>query len=957
MCKGLAPALFVILAVTMEASSAFACAPDATTLCLNGGRFQVKVHWSTPQGSQGAGTAVPLTGDTGYFWFFDATNTEVVLKVLDACALNQSFWVFAAGLTDLDVLITVTDTRTGATALYRNRQGTPFAPIQDVSAFHTCNAPGQVAAKSQPAGHERIERAPPQPAAWSDFLASLQKKGSLSSSQPVCLPSGTTLCLDSDRFSVQATWRTPDGNTGQGQAVPLSTGSGYFWFFDPANVEMVIKVLRGCDVNQRFWVYAAGLTNVEVTFTVTDTITGISNTYHNPLNQPFKPVQDTSSLAACLPSCDSKGLTVADIQSASRQSMQGADDPFGADFSLVLNRFMALESCDLAGDSPPAAPPPAASSRDCAGSFCADVQYCGPGNSQKNGALGVLRVREPLNQACFQHDTCYTGQCYPGDCTFLPSLTGACDQPLLAACGAILQNNQATCASTDDCLVCAIAKSLYDGALNSRAIPNDCQASPCSDPSGLVCNQSAGRCASGCVTAISPIRQSVGSAGGSGSVMVTAPPDCYWTPASNADWITVTSSSGGSGNGSFSYAAAASDTISQRSGSIDIAGQTLVLAEDGAPCSYAIDPAGQAFGTSGGSGSVAVTTLAGCAWTAQSLADWITVASGGNGSGEGSVQYSVAPTDTSSQRSGILLIAGQSFTITQDGASCSYSISPTSQGFGDSGGSGSVTVAASPSDCPWTAESDADWITLSSGNSGVGSGALIYFVAANDAAIPRSGNLVIAGQSFTVNQDEASCSYSLSSSGGSFGAGGGGDSVTVTTLAGCDWTATSNDGWIFVNPGSGSGDGTVGFSVDANDDGNPRTGSLTIAGQVFTVTQDGAPCIYSISPSGASFGPDGGSDSVSVTAPPDCEWTATSDSGWIEITSGDSGSGNGTVSYFVSANPDPDTETGSLTIAGLSFVVTQAGQPESMPSSRARRSSDASRAGAMPAPAMKPDVL
>lgn len=951
MWKGLAPALFLILAAAMEASGVSAqsappvapsgrsdpatvanyvqetaCAPDATALCLNGGRFQVKVHWSTPQGTQGTGTAVPLTSDTGYFWFFDATNTEVVLKVLDACALNQSFWVFAAGLTDLDVLITVTDTRTGSTVLYRNRQGTPFAPIQDVSAFHTCNAPGQAAAKSQPPAPGRIASLPAQPAAWSDFLASLQKKAALSSSQPVCLPSSTALCLNSDRFSVEATWRTPDGNTGQGQAVPLSTGSGYFWFFDPANVEMVIKVLRGCDLNQRFWVYAAGLTNVEVTFTVTDTITGISHTYHNPANQPFKPVQDTSALAACLPSCNSKGLKVADIQSASEQSLLGAGDPFGVDFNLVLNRFMALESCDLAGDAPPAVPPPAASARDCDGSFCSDVQYCGPGNSRKNGSLGVLRVQDSLNRACFQQDTCYTGQCYPGDCYFLPSLTGACDQPLLAACGPILQNNQAACASTDDCLICAIAKSLYDGAQNSRAIPNDCQAPPCSDPSGLVCNQSAGRCAGGCVTAISPIRQSVGSDGGSGSVVVTAPPDCFWAPASNADWITVTASSGGSGNGSFSYSVAANDIISQRSGSIDIAGQTLVLTEDGVPCSYAIDSTGQAFGTSGGSGSVAVTTLAGCAWTAQSLADWITVTAGNNGSGGGSVQYQVAATDTFNQRSGTLLIAGQSFTITQDGASCTYSISPTSQAFGDGGGSGSVAVAASPSDCPWGAESDADWITLSSGNSGAGNGALTYSVAANDTAIPRLGNLVIAGQSFTVTQDEASCSYSLSSSGESFGSGGGSDFVTVTALAGCDWTATSNDSWITIDSGSGSGDGSDGFSVAANDDGNPRTGSLTIAGQVFTVTQDGAPCVYSISSSGAFFGPGGGSDSVSVTAPPDCEWTATSDSDWI--TSGGSGSGDGTVTYSVSPNPDTETRTGGLSIAGLSFTVTQAGQPE-----------------------------
>ncbi|HEX4964446.1 MAG TPA: BACON domain-containing carbohydrate-binding protein [Thermoanaerobaculia bacterium] len=898
------------------AAQATACVPDTTTLCLNNGRFEVQVHWTTAQGASGAGTAVPLTNDTGYFWFFDETNTEVVLKVLDGCALNQSFWVFAAGLTDLDVLITLTDTRTGSVATYRNRQGTPFAPIQDISAFRTCDAPGQAAAGKI----GRIGRSGRIGRITEDFGEVVQQQGPLSASQAVCVPGGTRLCLDSGRFSVEAAWTTPDGKSGQGQAVPLSTNAGYFWFFAPTNVEVVVKVLRGCSLNQRFWVYAAGLTNVEVTFTVTDVLTGTSRTYHNPPNQAFAPILDTSALAACLPSCNTKGLTVADVQSAAEQSTVGAGDPFGADFGLVLNRFMTLEACDLGGDSP--ALPPGASARDCANFFCSDVQYCGPGNSQKSWPLGALSVGDALNGACFQHDTCYAEQCYPGDCYFLPSLTGACDRSLLAICDSILQNGQAACENTGDCLVCVLAKGLYDVSHNPRATPNDCQATPCADPFGLVCNQSAGRCASGCVSALSPIRQAIGSAGGSGAVAVTAPPDCDWTPVSNAGWITVTS--GGSGNGSFLYSVAASDTISQRAGAIAVAGQTLALAQGGAPCSYSIDPASQAFGTSGGSGAVAVTTLAGCAWTAASFADWITITSGGSGSGDGTVHYTVTSSNTSSQRSGTLLIAGQVFTVTEDAVPCSYSVSPPNQAFARDGGSGSAIVFTIL-DCPWTAESNADWITITSGGSGAGNGTLTYAVAANDTASPRSGNLTIAGQTLIVSEDSAACTYSIDSAGQGFGASGGNGSVNVTTLAGCDWTAASNDSWINVSPGNGSGAGTVSYSVDANDSGNPRTGSLTIAGQVFTVTQDGVPCTYSISSSGAFFGPDGGSDSVAVTAPRDCEWTASSDSFWISASG--SGSGDGTVFYSVAFNPDTEARTGSLFIAGFSIAVTQAGQP------------------------------
>jgi Leucine-rich repeat (LRR) protein len=111
------------------------CVPGVNTLCLSGGRFKIQVGWRTPDGQTGPGRAVTLTGDTGYFWFFNEANVEMVIKVLDACGVNQSFWVFAGGLTDVQADITVTDTQTGEAKTYRNPQGTAFRPIQDTVAF------------------------------------------------------------------------------------------------------------------------------------------------------------------------------------------------------------------------------------------------------------------------------------------------------------------------------------------------------------------------------------------------------------------------------------------------------------------------------------------------------------------------------------------------------------------------------------------------------------------------------------------------------------------------------------------------------------------------------------------------------------------------------------------------------------------------------------------------------
>jgi hypothetical protein len=114
-----------------------------------------------------------------------------------------------------------------------------------------------------------------------------------------CLTGGTTLCLNNDRFKVTVVWKTRKGDTGAGQAIRLTTDSGYFWFFDPSNVELTIKVLNGCGTNSRFWVFMSGLTNVQVTVTVTDTLSGQVKTYINPQGTDFVPRLDTQAFATC----------------------------------------------------------------------------------------------------------------------------------------------------------------------------------------------------------------------------------------------------------------------------------------------------------------------------------------------------------------------------------------------------------------------------------------------------------------------------------------------------------------------------------------------------------------------------------------------------------------------------------------------------------------------------------
>ncbi|HEY4596789.1 MAG TPA: BACON domain-containing carbohydrate-binding protein, partial [Thermoanaerobaculia bacterium] len=320
---------------------------------------------------------------------------------------------------------------------------------------------------------------------------------------------------------------------------------------------------------------------------------------------------------------------------------------------------------------------------------------------------------------------------------------------------------------------------------------------------------------------------------------------------------------------------------------------------------------------------------------------WITVLSGATGTGNGMVTYSVAPNLEPSARHGVLTVASQSFLINQESSSpCTYVVAPTSQSVANgAAATGSFTVSVAPV-CPWTAASNVPWITITGGGSGTGNGTVSYQVAANPSASPRTGALTVGDQTVTVTQGGVPCAYSLSPASQSMAAAGGNGSVTLTAPLGCGWTGASNAAWIVLTGGNGqivgSGGATIGFTVAANTGTLPRTGTLTLAGQTFTVNQSGAPCTYSISPTSQSLGSGAGSGSVSVTAGTGCSWTAASNAAWITITAGasGSGSGNGSVSYSVVANLGTASRTGTLTLAGQTFSVTQAGSvaPPAAPS-------------------------
>lgn len=188
-----------------------------------------------------------------------------------------------------------------------------------------------------------------------------------------------------------------------------------------------------------------------------------------------------------------------------------------------------------------------------------------------------------------------------------------------------------------------------------------------------------------------------------------------------------------------------------------------------------------------------------------------------------------------------------------------------------------------------------------------------YILEVSSAGEFESGN-------FTL-QVEQGCTYSLSpTSPQAVNASGGNTSVSVTVGAGCAWTATSNAGWITVTGGSsGTGNGTVSISVASNS-GSSREGTLTIAGQTYTISQSGVPCTYTLNPTTVNVGAASGTGSFSVTAPAGCQWSATSNTGFITTSS--TGTGNGTVNYSFTANTG-SARSGTITAGGQTFTLNQ----------------------------------
>lgn len=341
-------------------------------------------------------------------------------------------------------------------------------------------------------------------------------------------------------------------------------------------------------------------------------------------------------------------------------------------------------------------------------------------------------------------------------------------------------------------------------------------------------------------------------------------------------------------------------------------------------CTPALSPLSASFTASGGSRTISVTTP--CSWTATTTTFWITITGGATGNGNGTVTYTVAANLQSQNRSGAIIINSQVFDVTQSGQ-CSLTLSSATPGFNAPGGNGTLSVAA-PTGCSWSATSNASWITLGQATSGTGNGNVAFTVASYSGSQSRSGTIGVNGQLFTITQNGGNCTFTLSSTTQNFMSSGGTGSITVTTAAGCGWTASTTDSFLTITSGAnGSVNGRVTYLVAPNP-GGQRNGTLRIAGQTVTVTQNGGCGSPTLSTAQASFSSAGSSSaSVTLNTGGACSWTATANQSFLHLAGASSGSGPAAIAYSVDANNTGSSRSGSLTINGLTLAVHQAAAP------------------------------
>ncbi len=426
---------------------------------------------------------------------------------------------------------------------------------------------------------------------------------------------------------------------------------------------------------------------------------------------------------------------------------------------------------------------------------------------------------------------------------------------------------------------------------------------------------------------LTAIGRTFDKAGGAASVLTRGSGE--WSAWTDSAWITLSRANGTAGV-SCIYAVGANFAADTRIGRIYIEDKVFTVTQTGYMA--AISPEGAEWNCAGGSGEIAVTVDAGVAWTAVANVDWITVEPR-SGRSSGKVSYRVAAYDETPTRSGSITVAGQTFAVTQTGVD--VTLSPMEKTLDWRANAFEVIVGAL-AETQWTPVPEASWLSVVDSGHGYGDSTILVAAGENPSAATRVGTVAVGSKKVTVTQlGTTDLTLELTPVEATASAVGAYGNIAVYGTPDATWEAVPSVEWITISSGAtGAGNGNIKYIVMANPllterEGTikvtmaPGTGGGTELEAVHRVRQGVIEPV--VVPTAVSFRASGGSTNVQLTVADNTQWTAKSSDSWIKVTSASSSAGSAKVWFDAAANPSTEGRTGTLTIAGKTVSVSQAG--------------------------------
>ena len=430
-----------------------------------------------------------------------------------------------------------------------------------------------------------------------------------------------------------------------------------------------------------------------------------------------------------------------------------------------------------------------------------------------------------------------------------------------------------------------------------------------------------------CQYALSISNVTVSSLSLTGLVGVLSGNGCAWQTVNTNPWISIKAGVEGTNNGVVRYTPTANESPLTRSGYLVIAGIPFQITQFGTPCSYSLAPASRLHSSLYSTGQVSVVTVAECGWSIQNTNDWITIIA----QTPSTFTYAVEANPGFQDRVGTFTVADQTYTVTQLGAGCGYTLLTNGAFHGALMETGTVRVAT-PDGCAFTVAKSNSWINILSSTAASNLITVTYSVAVNVTGIPRVGQITVGSAQervlFTVTQATVFCTFEVGPTNFSHGFEAEFGAVSVTTSNPCPWTVVESIPWLTLPGGTSyTGSQTVNYLVSANPGAQARTGTVVVAGQTVRVVQAGLVCSYTIQPAGFAHGFLAATGSVFVTSPTLCTWNINRTNSWISILGPTNVTGTSTVSYVVAQNPFATARTSVIRIAGYNYTVSQEGAP------------------------------